>query len=181
MKVQPPNTFWLEKTLDQEMMDYLWSQIDKASVNYKGRLVGHISKSLQLPDKELKLTNLIQESAKELYDADFVMDEIWVNFQKKHEFNPVHTHSGQLSFVIWMKIPYLYEAESKIEAVQGVAEDCCAGCFEILYLDTLGQISRYAYFPIESKLLIFPAKLPHLVYPFYTSDRERISISGNLN
>ena len=180
MQIQPPNHFWLKKTLDQEMMDYLWSQIDKANVDYKGKLVGHISKSLQLPDKQLKLTNYVVEVAKEFHNVDYVMEDMWVNFQKKHEFNPVHQHTGKLSFVIWMKIPYIYEAECQTEGAHGVPEDICNGCFEFLYTDVLGKITRFTYFPIESTLLVFPANLPHLVYPFYTSNRERISISGNL-
>jgi hypothetical protein len=32
----------------------------------------------------------------------------------------------------------------------------------------------------EGKIALFPAKLNHLVYPFYTSDEPRISISGNI-
>ena len=32
----------------------------------------------------------------------------------------------------------------------------------------------------EGKMLMFPAKLQHLVYPFYTSDKERITVSGNI-
>ena len=27
---------------------------------------------------------------------------------------------------------------------------------------------------------MFPAKLPHLVYPFYSTDKTRISIAGNI-
>ena len=30
-------------------------------------------------------------------------------------------------------------------------------------------------------MLFFPAKLMHTVYPFYNCDKERISISGNIN
>ena len=32
----------------------------------------------------------------------------------------------------------------------------------------------------EGKMLMFPAKLPHLVYPFYTSNKYRITVSGNI-
>jgi len=31
----------------------------------------------------------------------------------------------------------------------------------------------------EKKLLLFPATMRHSVYPFYTSDDYRISVSGN--
>ena len=32
----------------------------------------------------------------------------------------------------------------------------------------------------ENTILFFPALLNHTVYPFYLSDEERISISGNI-
>ena len=35
----------------------------------------------------------------------------WVNFQKKHEFNPIHTHDGVFSFVIWHKVPFTQKDE----------------------------------------------------------------------
>ena len=33
----------------------------------------------------------------------------------------------------------------------------------------------------EGTMILFPSSLNHNVYPFYTSDDYRISISGNLN
>ena len=36
---------------------------------------------------------------------------LWVNFQKKYEFNPMHVHDGLYSFVIWHKIPYKIDEE----------------------------------------------------------------------
>ena len=32
----------------------------------------------------------------------------------------------------------------------------------------------------EGKMIMFPASQYHAVYPFYTSDEERITVSGNL-
>ena len=29
------------------------------------------------------------------------LHSLWVNYQSKHEFNPVHIHDGLFSFVIW--------------------------------------------------------------------------------
>ena len=43
----------------------------------------------------------------------FSVDNVWANFQRKHEFNPVHNHGGTLSFVIWVQIPYDLEEEDK--------------------------------------------------------------------
>jgi hypothetical protein len=39
--------------------------------------------------------------------------DIWINFQKKHEFNPEHTHSLDLSFVIYLQIPDTLIEENK--------------------------------------------------------------------
>jgi hypothetical protein len=33
----------------------------------------------------------------------------------------------------------------------------------------------------EQKILFFPAKLQHCVYPFFKSNETRITISGNIN
>ena len=38
--------------------------------------------------------------------VDIELFNLWVNFQKKHEFNPMHVHDGLYSFVIWHKVPY---------------------------------------------------------------------------
>ena len=32
----------------------------------------------------------------------------------------------------------------------------------------------------EGRIVFFPAPMEHIVYPFYTSDEFRISISGNI-
>ena len=47
----------------------------------------------------------------------------------------------------------------------------------------LGDINKYTYQldkTQEGSMLFFPAKLKHIVYPFYNCDKERISISGNI-
>jgi len=33
---------------------------------------------------------------------------------------------------------------------------------------------------IEGTMLFFPAKLNHIVYPFYDCEEDRVSISGNI-
>ena len=89
MKIIPPNNFWSETTLNQEMMDYIWSQIKLAEIDYKPFLQGHITSSLDLPDTENKLCPAILEAAKELnhiYNPHLQVRKLWVNFQKKYEF-----------------------------------------------------------------------------------------------
>ena len=111
--VKPPTGFWLETQLTPDMMRYLWSQINKATINAKNRLVGHITSSLSVPDTEGIFTPYILNQChhQKLTDKTVLSMNMWVNFQRKYEFNPLHKHSGLLSFVIWMKIPYNFEDE----------------------------------------------------------------------
>ena len=185
--IQPPNPFWIETELNADMISYLWKQIENARVSIKHTLVGHHKRNpLWLPDPHGKLLEYIMEESKELnylYRPNLRGDDFWVNFQNKYEFNPFHMHHATISFVIWMKIPYEYDNERKTQEAEGIGEQCRSGCFEILYTDILGRILNYIY-PLSSNsegtVLIFPSQLSHQVYPFYTSDEERISISGNL-
>ena len=56
-------------------------------------------------------------------------------------------------------------------------------CFSFSYTNALGEITIQ---PImldknrEGDMIFFPAELNHSVFPFYTSDDYRISISGNI-
>ena len=105
----------------------------------------------------------------------------WVNFQSKHEFNPVHNHDGVLSFVIWVDIPFLMDDELKQSHVKD-SNSTSVGNFAFLYTDILGYIKQLPFAAdknYSNGLLLFPAKLNHIVYPFFTSDKQRISVSGN--
>lgn len=110
-----------------------------------------------------------------------VLDKLWVNFQKKGEFNPTHWHPGLLSFALWLQIPYTFEDEQVMSpGREGTSNR--AGAFEFVYTDTLGGVMNH---PIpttklmEGSLIVFPSTMDHRVYPFYTSDDYRISVSGN--
>jgi hypothetical protein len=114
----------------------------------------------------------------------------WINFQKKHEFLPNHTHDGVLSYSIWIKIPYDEKKEKNYKKVNvdvsnltyptGIGKFCS---FSFSYTNILGEICQQSYEitkKTEGSILMFPSKLTHCVYPFYTSDDDRISISGNV-
>jgi hypothetical protein len=113
-------------------------------------------------------------------DCPVILDAAWVNFQEKYEYNPVHNHSGLMSFVIWIKIPFSLEKESKIfpETSRSVEN----GSFSFLYTNTNGQIKKYTI-PVDSSYenvcVMFPSTMIHCAQPFYTSNDYRISVSGN--
>jgi hypothetical protein len=114
-------------------------------------------------------------------DAEIVLENSWVNFQKKHEFNPPHTHGGLMSFVIWLSIPYTMAEEMKVSP-GSKSRDPLAGHFAFQYINSVGQITPHAIpadKSMEGMLVIFPATMTHSVYPFYSSDKFRITVSGN--
>ena len=113
------------------------------------------------------------------------LNSFWANYQKKHEFNPLHNHNGVFSFVIWLKIPYETEDQCKLPFLDGIDEsNKFPGQFEFSMLDWEGNIRQIPYRlgkEDEGRMLFFPSNLHHVVHPFYDNDENRVSISGNLN
>ena len=63
------------------------------------------------------------------------------------------------------------------------ASICVNLCFEFEHLDPYGDIVNTAYrldSSYEGYMVFFPAKLRHMVYPFYETKEPRISIAGNI-
>tara|TARA_B100001250_G_scaffold220972_1_gene189552 strand:+ start:186 stop:803 length:618 start_codon:yes stop_codon:yes gene_type:complete len=196
--VRPPTSGWLEVWLEDEVVQYLSERISEASVSVKDTLAGNISESLDLEDKDnFFLKNVLLDCANNYVNSfpfsqkkpdsigakgELTLNGFWVNYQKQHEFNPMHDHGGLYSFVIWMKIPTTHEEQHNLDFVKGM-KNPCASNFELTYIDTTGAIKAYPYYmdpDKEGKMLFFPSTLKHAVYPFYQCDGERISISGNL-
>ena len=166
---------------------------------YTNKLVGHLKEEYNLltqnPPKEV--TNYIEtrcmygpfyEILKKVnvltHNVPIILDSLWVNFQKKHEFNPIHNHSGFASFIIFVNIPYnLDDEENYFENINPDADKHTSKLMFINHFPHDGSINCK---PIavdksfEGKMVMFGAKHLHEVYPFYTSDDYRITISGNL-
>ena len=119
---------------------------------------------------------LIQETSD--MKREFLFSNSWINYQKKYEFNPVHAHSGDLSYVIWIKIPYDLEKELQL-ANNTNSNTPCNSLFSFIGQDFeyLIKVSK----EFEGEIIIFDSKQKHTVYPFYTSDDFRISLSGNIH
>ena len=163
----------------------------------RGTLRGHIEEEWTLPlSKEISAFTRclsyeyikqfdfqpamgVAETMREINKCDFKLQRLWVNFQSKYDFNPLHIHSGLFSFVIWVQVPYDLEEERKRYKTNG--NETAAFMFQ--YNTALGGLdTEYLYIDKtwEWMIAFFPARLNHGVNPFYTSDDHRISISGNL-
>ena len=192
--VTPPNLGWLRYSLDDKEIDYLWNCIDNKKQYYKDQLAGNISSSYVLEDENDWFFNktlhpLIKVYAHEfknlgentpiINDHPYVLKNWWVNFQKQHDFNPPHHHGGVYSFVIWLKIPVEFDDQNK----DNITNSPVRSAFQIHYQNILGEPDTFNYElgkNYEGKMLFFPSKLRHEVFPFYNCEDDRISISGNI-
>ena len=126
------------------------------------------------------------ERAMEVFPEKPILDfngKGWINFQTKHEYNPIHHHSGVLSFVIWYQIPFYKENEIKYGAGKGkLPEHNLNGELYFSVYDGEGVSTSPLGIDktMEGCIAIFPSNLHHGVYPFYTSDDYRITVSGNI-
>lgn len=100
----------------------------------------------------------------------------WIVSQFKGEFNPFHHHNGDLSSVIYLKIPKGMNDEWKEEFKDHYP---AKGLIEFRYGEVHEWIcDNMKFFPEVGKWLIFPSWLKHFVYPF-DSEGERRSMSFN--
>jgi hypothetical protein len=197
-----PNLGYLEVKLTEEELAPIKEEIAEIEKDFSkarehnAQLVGNLEKEYTLFKSKIHINKVIFKYLKNFdevtgytqriniltNDCPMVIDDPWVNFQQKHEFNPPHNHSGIVSFVIWIKIPYNIEDESST-GVSKKSQKPLAGQFTFHYTNILGKISHEhikADKSYEGTLLLFPSELNHSVYPFYTSDEYRISVSGNV-
>ena len=199
-----PNQGVVETQLPKDIIDDIWSSIDEAKKNptdLKGELAGNIKSSLSLDMKSPLLKDFLAHILPNMItsytntfgvpwrttikpNSTWNLSSMWVNFQKQHEFNPLHDHDGIFSFVIWMRIPYSGKEQRDLP----IAKESNAGnhisSFGFYYTDILGGIKSFSYDMeknIEGYMVMFPSKLQHVVWPFYECKEERISISGNVN
>lgn len=190
----------IQAELSNEELAPIWQEVNEIKENfeaaekYNHSLVGNLEKEYALHKCKNYIAQLLMPIIAKYeenvnmeffstikHDSAIVLDSAWVNFQKKYEFNPVHNHTGVFSFVIWLDIPYDIEDEKKSDPARNSNEPC-AGNFSFLYTNSLGHITPFNIAcskELSGTLLLFPAKLMHCVYPFYTSDNYRISVSGN--
>ena len=195
--IHPSNLGWVQQKLKPDALKFLWNAIEIEGESMRPKLAGNIHHSYRLSDKDdwffknvlIKTTEFyVEEFEDPLYNfpskkkVKYVLEDLWVNFQKQTEFNPIHTHTGVFSFVIWMKIPTKFEEQKKLHIASGVNSNSISN-FEIVYSDILGKQISYVYKmepKVEGTMLFFPSGLGHTVYPFYNCDEDRVSISGNL-
>ena len=201
------SNWYMSFKLPDEIISYLWDCVhdaEKNNIDHRRELAGNISRSLTMKDPDnimidkvfsglfntdLKpiFTKRIEKSFQSAFPkrkiygkgANAKVEDLWVNFQKKYEFNPLHNHAGMFSFVIWMKVPYEWENEKELPWTKGSNAEQTVGNF-IFVAPSFENYIHFMNKNAEGRMVLFPSNLYHMVYPFYTSDEERVSISGNI-
>ena len=193
-----PNPGVTSGILPEELYKIVMNEIEEIQSDWSNHqkwndgLAGNIEMQYGLPKSLLYLEPFMSEMCKSYGehwnflrkhdDFHFEQGNVWVNFQKKNEFNPVHHHGGTFSFVCWLKVPYKVHDELNAPHVKE-SKNKAASAFQFLYPNILGNLTLetlYVDHDWERRIVLFPAHLSHCVYPFTTSDDYRISISGNL-
>ena len=165
----------------------------KKSVNCSEHLAGHFDTEYYFEKDDVnffkeslsvEVIPTFLNSSKNFYNQpndnfkDIKLEQMWINFMKKGDFNPIHTHSHDLSFVLYLKVPK--ELKEENERYHGTDQNTGPGGIAFMWGEPQeGFIHTKALLPEEGDLFIFPALLRHMVYPF-KSDVERVSVAGNM-
>lgn len=196
-----PSYGYLTKQFNTTDLDFLLKEVNSIKNNFNitdrvnNKLAGHIDKQIKITKSKKLLQEILLpfvleydnifnyfQSINMLTDIpDLVLDDVWVNFQKKYEYNPPHDHSGVLSFVIWINVPYSLDEEKNFSPGHDSVNPR-SGSFEFFYVNNLNKISSEMIEINKEKeltIIIFPSTFVHQVYPFYTSDDYRVSVAGN--
>ena len=104
--------------------------------------------------------------------------DLWVNFMKPGDFNPLHTHGGDYSFVVFVDIPK--ELKKEQEAFEGTSSVPGALQFEYgVSQRPKWSTTGHAVIPETGQMFMFPALMQHWVVP-YKTNCTRVTVSGNL-
>lgn len=198
-----PNLGVVEHQFTPEQLEPIWQEIRKIqadfenSEKYNRALVGNIKHEYVLKESMSHIETLMLPLVDEYEKHYQYLDKLrvnsqtttvtlqgtpWVNFMSPNEINPLHKHSGVLSFVIWLQIPFDRQTEiAKFPDLNPTG--VVAGSFELVFLNVIGQLSAYQKLldkDHEGCVILFPASMSHMAYPFTEGNgKHRISVAGN--
>jgi len=186
---------WGPFLMNTKVPDYIIEKLKnegkKAKENYNHALAGHLDNQFLYPENIQQwfyneINPIIQAYRNghckfhgiEDLNVDLQADDLWVNYMKPGDFNPVHTHSGDYSFVLFLDVPKQLTKEQ--DDYKGTGSKPGTLNFEFTQQArpawaTTGATIR----PQTGDMFMFPALLQHWVCPF-KSKVTRISVSGNL-
>ena len=174
--------------LNNEFINTLLTKGTKSNIDISSKLAGHIDNEKEFSKQDIEwFLNETQEiflnyveylkknSLKNSNVKTVSLKKLWINFMKKGEFNPIHHHTGDISFVIYTDVPDELKIENK--NFKGIGSG--PGTINFLHGEMSNSYkTEYNMLPSTGDMFIFPASLRHYVPPF-KSDCVRSSVSGN--
>ena len=172
----------------------------KPEFDASGQLAGRIKKQTHL-DKVISDTtkNVILNHCKNFFEqtsggqelpmSAMTLDSIWSNIQEAREYNPIHQHTGNFSFVIYtrndledLSVEELQDNEYDNKIVDYENQKPLAGLIELFYGEgNWMNWTSFTHVPKRGDILIFPSWLRHTVYAHYETGKIRISVAGNVS
>ena len=184
-----------------KMLDEKGDELTIEEHDHSLYLAGEIEEEKKYPDDFAKeITSLLKPNIDNYFNLlknqwsikykylnfDYDIISMWINYQRRNESNPIHSHGGDISFVIYVDIPQDISLEKNISPKYKHAGDIIFDLTNPLfhvdddeYRKALSPINQIIHEPKTGEMFIFPSTLRHYVLPFY-SDVIRKSVSGNL-
>jgi len=123
-----------------------------------------------------------------LNPVEWSISNLWINYQGPKEYNPPHSHQGDISFIIYVDIPKeIYDERVENPGTNNINyRRTPPGNLVFEYGESV--MSNFLSFtnvsyqisPETGVILMFPSWLKHHVFAF-ESDVKRVSVSGNIN
>ena len=190
--------------IDENIIKELDVRIEEAGgkpeFDASGQLAGRIKKQTHLDEVISDTTrNVILNHCKNFFEqtsggqelpmSAMTLDSIWSNIQEAREYNPIHQHTGNFSFVIYtrndledLSIEEIQDNEYDNKVVDYDNQRPLAGMIELFYGEgNWMNWTSYQHIPKRGDILIFPSWLRHTVYAHYETGKIRISVAGNVS
>ena len=190
--------------IDENIIKELDVRIEEAGgkpeFDASGQLAGRIKKQTHLDEVISDTTrNVILNHCKNFFEqtsggqelpmSAMTLDSIWSNIQEAREYNPVHQHTGNFSFVIYtrndlenLSVEEIQDNEYDNKVVDYDNQRPLAGMIELFYGEgNWMNWTSYQHIPKRGDILIFPSWLRHTVYAHYETGKIRISVAGNVS
>jgi len=187
----PFGPYVMRTKVPEDIRKRLLTDGKKQLKSYHKKLAGHLDSQLKYDDETTgwfyQQSNPIWQAYREGWSnwtghpnegIELNAHDLWVNFMKPGDFNPVHTHGGDYSFVIFLDVPKKLIEEQ--DAFEGTSSKPGSLMFEFTQqAKPKWAMTGQAFKPRTGDMIIFPALLQHWVLPF-KSKCTRVSVSGNL-
>tara|TARA_B110000114_G_C14962912_1_gene345111 strand:- start:35 stop:658 length:624 start_codon:yes stop_codon:yes gene_type:complete len=182
LKVQIPHEI-IDK-LNEYTETRLSKDLDKLNINVGDQLAGNVSQEIMIETEALKLSGfdnfLMNECANWIYSSSkqkikkFNLVSSWIVRQFQNEYNPLHTHTGHVSGVGYLKVP------NNLGETKQTNKPNKNGYLQLVHGSK--NFMSQSVFNIKPKVgdfYFFPHYLMHVVYPFCDTKEERRSVSFN--